>query len=172
MSFSPSKKRKIVEAIREGKWRYQGDNPEAGCIYWAAATVKHLAAIGTRAVLQAGSMQWPCSAVDDGVNPTHFSYMWEPDSATTRAQLAAGKMPEMHCWAAIPATGEIIDITTRYLVYQAKVRTGLEWTASLPPDFLWEPGAGLAEHRRIIYVADMKAIRVALAMLHASSEGW
>jgi hypothetical protein len=46
-------------------------------------------------------------------------------------------MPEMHVWVGIPSTGEVVDLTTCYLVKQAHMRAGINWTADLPPDYLW-----------------------------------
>ncbi len=137
--FTPTERELVVAYLRERMPHfYKGQPIEAACLYWAGLVCAHLTKVhGIRTILQAGTMQWPCVAEDDGVSPTHFSYVWEPDSEVTRAMLRLNHMPEMHVWAAVPSRNEIIDLTTRYLVEQAKHRAGLEWSAAPPPDFLW-----------------------------------
>lgn len=107
------------------------------CLQLSLAVGRELARRGIRAVLQAGSAQWRCmGGDDDGVSPTHFAYMWEM-SLLTKQRIAAGLMPEMHCWIGIPATQEIVDISTRDLIEQARLRAGIIWTADPPPDYIW-----------------------------------
>src|SRR5665213_2409584 len=90
---------------------------EHGCLFYGAFTALAIAKRGTRALLQAGSASWLFKAPekDDGVGPTHYSYVFETGSVQTAFQLACGGLPEVHCWAAIPETQEIIDPTTRHL---------------------------------------------------------
>jgi len=91
--------------------------PEQGCLFYAAYTAVAVSRRGVRAVLQAGSASWLFKAAerDDGVGPTHYSYVFEANSRMTALRLGQGMLPELHCWAAIPQTGEIIDLTTRHL---------------------------------------------------------
>lgn len=137
--FARSVRNRIVKEIREcmTKW-YAGDHIHAACLYWAGMTCYWIRTrYRVRAIIQAGSMSWPCVDKDDGMSPTHFSYVFDPDDPASRAALRSGQMPEMHVWAAIPTDKTIIDLTTCYLIQQAKHRANIEWTAPMPPDHLW-----------------------------------
>lgn len=108
----------------------------AMCLYHAAFAVEALKARGHHAFLQAGSAQWRMVApeLDDGVSPTHLGYMFDLPSATSALQ--RGMMPEMHVWAGLePRT--LIDLTTGYQPVQARRLLNKEWTAPLPPPFVW-----------------------------------
>ena len=167
--FSRKQKQRIVREMRvQMRSFYRGHHPEAACLYWAACASSYLSRkYRVRTILQAGTMQWPCSATDDGVSPTHFSYMWEPDSLMTKSMFEAGLMPEMHVWAAIPSENEIVDLTTRYLVQQAKKRAALAWTAPPPPDFLWARADQLPSG--VVYRPDFAATMLATQLLAASA---
>lgn len=135
-------KRGIVRRVRAFmKDRFGEEDLHHACGYWAAAVVLELHKIGRRAIIQAGTMQWPCVAVDDGVGPSHFSYMWEPDHPVTQLRIAQNTLPEMHIWAAVPGKqpgqGELVDLTTCYLPQQCEQKAGIPWTAKKPPDYLW-----------------------------------
>ena len=122
---------------------YCGQNINAACLYWAGMVCKEINKDieGPRAIIQGGSMSWPCMGdVDDGVSPTHFSYIFEAGDPQTHKQLKLGRLPEMHVWVAIPETQEIIDLTTKYLTYQAMDLANIKWTAAIPPDYLWVQG--------------------------------
>jgi hypothetical protein len=144
---------------------YDGDRPAQACLYWACYTVEVLMALGIRAIIQAGSASWPRLRPDqdDGVSPTHHSYVWEPDSAATRFRLAAGDLPEMHVWAAVPERGEIIDMTTRYWPDQCLSIQELDWPGDKPPTYFWGTADEVPDG--VIYAADMKAIALALHLL-------
>lgn len=111
----------------------------AGCVVWSLAGFRVLRRMGVGVTLQAGTMQWPFldPKLDDGIGPTHLSYVWEPESPVTRAALVRGMLPEIHAWLAILETQEVIDFSTGYLPEQAKEMHGLEWSAPQPPIFLW-----------------------------------
>jgi hypothetical protein len=144
---------------------YDGGRPSQACLYWAHYTVEVLTALGIRAIIQAGSASWPRVRPDrdDGVSPTHHSYVWEPDSAVTKARVAAGEMPELHVWAAIPARGEIIDMTTRYWPKQCRLIQGLDWPGDQPPSYFWGAAGELPEG--VLYAPDMQAIALAFRLL-------
>lgn len=112
---------------------------QAACLYWAATLIDELSVNGIRGILQAGTLMWPRirPEQDDGVSPTHFSYVWEANSSTTRTRIAQGLMPEMHVWVGIPETQEIVDLTTRYLKGQCQQLIGHEWIGDDPPHHLW-----------------------------------
>ncbi len=166
--FTPQLKRRIVKKVRDGMVRfYRGPRLEAACLYWAGYTAACLSRrYQLRAIIQAGTTEWPCVKHDDGVSITHFGYVYEADSNMTRVMLASDLMPEMHVWAAIPSRNEIIDLTTRYLVDQAKHRANITWSAPAPPDFIWSPADELPPG--VIYRPDPSATLWALRKLAAS----
>lgn len=129
------------------------------CLPLAVAVEHELAEHGIRAVLQAGSAQWRCMDVDDGISPNYFAYMWEL-SAQTKQRLLETKLPEIHCWIGIPSTHEIVDISTNNLVEQARLRSGINWTAPIPPDYIWASAENFPADCH--YVPDMAAISVAM----------
>lgn len=141
-----------------------------GCLYYAAFTVLAIAKRGVRAILQAGSASWPFKAAefDDRTGPTHYSYEFDPSHPLSAARLSAGAFPEMHCWAAIPAAGEIIDLTTRHLpVLLREALPNETWSALSPPQYFWGSARALPEDWR--YVPDLQAIAIAFALLRRGS---
>ena len=144
---------------------YDGGRPGQACLYWAHYTVEVLKALGVLAVFQAGSASWPRLRPDqdDGVSPTHHSYVWEPDSVVTKARIVAGAMPELHVWAAIPEHGEIIDMTTRYWAEQCRLIQKLDWPGDKPPTYFW--GTADEMPAGVMYAPDMTAIALALHLL-------
>lgn len=162
-AFDRDVKDAVVRRVRSRMDARAHPRPEAACLDWAALTVQELSRHGERCLLQAGSLYWPCAAQDDGVSPTHFGYLWEARSATTRERLALGLLPEIHVWAALPDRREIVDLTTRYLPQQARSCAGLEWTAPPPPDYLWCDLGSLPDG--VQYRADLTAVGAALYLL-------
>ena len=79
-------------------------------------------------------MQWKMvpPELDDGINPTHFSFLWSPGSPESRASVAAGHLPEMHVWVGLPDSGELVDFSTGAFRKLAQERFGLRWL-SLDP---------------------------------------
>lgn len=139
-----------------------------GCLFYAAFTALAIAKRGTRALLQAGSASWlfKSPAKDDGVGPTHYSYVFEPGSMQTALQLARGELPEIHCWAAILGTQEIIDPTTRHLHALCKLALpGEEWSAEAPPAYFWGTAANLPDGWH--YEPDARAIAIAFRFLRS-----
>ena len=92
------KHHKIIAEIERAIARLE--NRPGLCLYYAHHTVRILWRHGYRAVIQAGSLQWPRLAVDDGGN-THFSYMWSPNDLASQVSARMGGLPEMHCWVGI-----------------------------------------------------------------------
>lgn len=164
--MSPLEKLCVVTEIRELLAMHHPNlDPAKGCVYHATATVFTLQKHGVRAVFQAGTAMWPRikPEEDDGVSSTHFSYVWEPDSATTALRLQNNLLPEMHAWAAIPDTQEIVDVTTKYLPRQCEERACLAWTAPQPPDFLWASADEWPDN--VVYRPCILAIQCALNLL-------
>lgn len=117
----------------------KGIAESAACFYYAVFAVEHLRSAGIRAVIQAGSAGWARirPEQDDGVCPTHFSYMWTPNEPASRIALMQGLLPEIHVWAAIPETDEIVDFTSGKFPEQARKIAGFDWPGNLPPKYLW-----------------------------------
>ncbi|MFA5766515.1 MAG: hypothetical protein WC919_01150 [Candidatus Paceibacterota bacterium] len=114
-----------------------GDRPGL-CLYYAKETIAVFARHGYKAVIQAGSLQWPCLCPedDDGVISTHFAYMWSPGDFTSAFSVALGNLPEMHCWVGLLEEQEIVDFSIRHLKTAAAIH-GVKWTAADPPPYFW-----------------------------------
>ena len=137
-----------------------------GCVFQAAAIIEVAARSGIKLVLQAGTAMWPFCDPETAPEPepTHFSYVWEGlNHPAVRARIAQGLLPEIHVWAADPATQAIVDTTIREWPTQAKLRAGFAWKLPPPPDFLWgrppadvvykpDRDATIFAHRRLIEI--------------------
>lgn len=177
-SFSQSEREALVEEARD---LYRSAYPETGerakvrdthaCAFHAVSLqfvlmVHH----GVRAMLQAGSCQWPMinPSDDDGSSATHFSYQWngltDPD---TIKYVLNNTLPEVHVWLALKGGVEavedtILDPTSGTWPERARM-AGREWTSPQPPAFLWHTRAELeALSERdfplgILYKADLEA---------------
>lgn len=132
------KRAKIVAEIERHVTRLE-DRPGL-CLYYAHHTASVLWRHGYRAVIQAGSLQWPRVRrdEDDGVMNTHFAYMWTPHTPESALSVALGNLPEMHVWVGLVDRQEIVDFTTRYLKAAAAAH-GMAWSAADPPAHLWCP---------------------------------
>lgn len=136
------------------------------CIFFAIHTVKVLLEEGERVILQAGSAGWPriLPEQDDGKTSTHFSYMWTPNETPSRIAMESGRLPEMHVWAAIPFTKEIVDMSTKSWPDQARLLARLDWPGTVPPDFFWGTADDLRS-TKAFYLADAAAIKHALKVI-------
>jgi hypothetical protein len=112
------------------------------CLYYAHHVASVLWHHRYRAVIQAGSLQWPRvrREEDDGIINTHFAYEWSPHTQASQVAMAVGNLPEMHVWVGILDTQEIVDFTTRHLKASAQA-LGMGWTAPDPPAYLWCPAS-------------------------------
>jgi len=126
-------------------------NLHKSCLWYAYATVEILCLYNIRGVLQAGdaSFQIVPDEEDDGVSPTHYSYVsgsenWSESQLRKLAMLSIveQRLPEIHVWAAIPETNEIIDLTTKYVPRLSK-EAGLPCKTAMP-DYVWEDAQRLA----------------------------
>jgi len=140
------------------------------CLYWMMLGINYiLANTGLRAIPQAGSVSWPIVApeLDDGVCATHFSMMWNTPReeaigiGAAEVSESAVALPEMHCWIAIPETGEIVDFSTLYLPRIAE-KCGFQWRAPLPPRYLWTKARKLPE--RVFYEPNLSATKLAIQL--------
>lgn len=141
--------------------KYHKVEPWKGCLYWAAAFEEACKEFGIDdCLIQAGSAQFQFRK-DTGANDTHFSYMYDPLTATTR--MRHGLMPEIHVWNALKDSQEIVDLTTRYQAQQARDLRGFEWEPEFAlPDYFW----GKPDNQRMIYMPAMTATLCMLMKLN------
>lgn len=144
----------------------EGVATKRACLYSAAFVAIAVTNRGERAILQAGSASWPFKAAerDDGIGPTHYGYEFDLRDPMSAACLMNGILPEIHCWAAIPASGELIDLTTGH--QPALMRVVLpeeEWSAAPLPGHFWGKADALPERWR--YAPSAGAIQIALDFL-------
>jgi hypothetical protein len=137
---------------------WYGDDPShkinGCCLYWALTGAIIFQRHGIRSIIQAGTMQWP-GREDDGVNDTHFGYVWSPEREESQAALRAGIFPEIHIWLALPERGEIVDFSVSFLPGLAE-RDGFKWTLPPPPQYLWSTKDEMPEG--VIYSPKFQAI--------------
>lgn len=142
------KRAKVIAEIERALSRL--DNRPGLCLYYAHHTAAVLWRHRYRAVIQAGSLQWPRLRPedDDGVVATHFAYEWSPTTPESAMSVALGNLPEVHVWVGLVDRQEIVDFTTRHL-RASSLALGLEWTAAAPPDYLWCSAQDTPE--RVVY---------------------
>ena len=112
----------------------------ASCVYQAACVIYAAYHHGVDLMVQAGGAAWPRIPVeeDDGTVDSHFGYEWQGlSSASSRAAIDAGHLPEIHVWAAEVRTMSLVDTSTRYVQEQCNETTDLEWRMPKPPDYIW-----------------------------------
>lgn len=163
----------MVEDIRQMmSANFVGDDIGAACLYWAKATLIRLREAGHAAQIQAGTAAWKRvpDHLDDGVVDTHFGYQWTAHSPENEAALLAGRLPEMHVWAAIPERNQIIDMTTGFQVEQCSKMLGMDWPADHPPDWLWID-CDKIQGTGFVYEPCMEAIKLSWELLGISKWG-
>lgn len=146
--------------------------PYGSCILYAARTAASLRKRGIRAVINAGTCMWPRvrPADDDGKVMTHFGYEWAPKDEMSIRAAELGLLPEMHAWAAIGETRELVDLSTGGLVTQAAL-FHYDWPGDPPPKYLWCTEAEFP--KGVIYRPDMDAIkRSFIAVLQVYGESF
>ncbi len=146
---------------RYQQWYGQEHMQRGTCLYWALTGMGILLSHGFRALIQAGSMSWPILPphLDDGKQPTHFTYEWSPWREESQAALKLGLLPEIHIWIGLPDQNELVDFSTKWLPQQA-AREGLTWKTEPPPNFLWCGPSDLPAG--VVYKPNMEAIRFIL----------
>jgi hypothetical protein len=78
------------------------------------------------------------------------------------------RLPEIHAWAGIPKTNELLDFTTKHWV-QAAIDKGHQWPGRKPPDYLWANNETFPEG--VFYHPYAEATGVAIALLRALRSG-
>jgi hypothetical protein len=114
-------------------------DPCGGCLIWTLSVWKVLSR-EHRVIFQAGTCLWPRVRPedDDGLVATHFGYEWHPEDPETQRRIAGGTiLPEMHVWAALPESNEILDFSTGGLVDQCRRLIHADWPGEKPPPYLW-----------------------------------
>jgi len=148
MLASANVQRRIFRTVRQKVQRYAAGE-ERRCLYWAYFGLIELIKQGFQACLQAGSVSWlrvTREEYDAGCQTSHFSMVWSPEGALSKAAEAMGALPEMHVWLGLlgtrkrgpvePADTELVDFSTGHLKQMCQ-ETGMPWTAPDPPRFLW-----------------------------------
>ena len=135
------KVRKMTEDCNLGK-----------CLYATLSAYFLLGPLFPDILIQAGSMSWPIvePEQDDGVSPTHFTYLWSPTDFQSYRAVLQDKMPEMHVWLVM------IDMTTYELPMQNARITGSKWQAKPPPEYLWAEFDELPK-MNVVYEANAEA---------------
>lgn len=135
------------------------------CIEVAAKAATAVMDTGRRACINAGTaywpvVPWPAGATEPG--QSHFGYHWSPCSRRDLVERLAAAidghgLPEVHAWAVIPDTNQLLDLTTGAWPGRCWEMLGVEWAGGLPPDvFLADelpPG--------VVYQADESAVLLA-----------
>jgi len=141
---------KAVYELAEELARKNGVATYGACVFHAIAANQILGA-----KIVAGSLSWKFTSLDDGSNPTHFSYIFEPHKMGL--YLARGILPEMHVWNTWDK--QTLDLTTKYMPEQAMRLCGFRWEPSLlPPEYFH----GESEGKDHLYKPDMLATRFIL----------
>ena len=172
--MNTARKLKIVKKIRAMMLAWHNDQPphrrgpvEAYCLWWAFFTVGVLEMNGIRAALQAGTACWRRlkPEQDDGADETmpQFGYKYEVGHPDNLARLATGRLPEMHCWAAIPDSSTIVDLTTGFQPRQCEMLSKMDWPGDLPPSFMWHKIDELPPGT--VYHPEREAINLAIQLL-------
>lgn len=134
-----------------------------GCIYLSAATIFYMARVyGNRSIyLQAGSASFPRirPEQDDGVMPTHFSYVFDLKYEKTIQMLLAGNLPEMHAWCYDARSKCFIDLSVGFQQEACKRMTGMDWPGDPLPDFVWHKVEEMP--KGIYYRPDVSAVLIA-----------
>lgn len=172
---APDKARIVALAEQLHRDHLVGDAHVPGsCLHWTMAVIDAAARNGLRLIPQAGSASFQRLPryLDDGAPTTltHFSYEWHGGDVT---KLPDGRLilPEIHVWAADPARGEIVDLSTRHLAEMCETTAGLPWLDVAPPPYLWSrelPAGWLYQPNR---EATELAVRYALALISERARG-
>lgn len=123
------------------------------CLYWNQVAMRTLLVHGYKPVMQAGSMHWKINHNPDPNVADTFGYEWSPDTHLSQSQIYNGLLPEVHIWAALPETGELIDFSTGSIKAVATERFGFIWDREDPPEFVWgapPPGTVYMPNRQAI----------------------
>lgn len=170
MLIDPSiNKQRIVDQIRKYVAATRGgEKLHRSCLWYAIAAIEVLQLHGIEAQLQAGDASFLVipDELDDGVSPTHYSYVSESDSwdaAQIKHEaiqaIVTEKLPEIHVWVGMPARNEVLDLTTKYVPQLAR-EAGLECQIVMP-DYVWDDVVRLS-NTGFLYQPTMNATMLAM----------
>lgn len=117
-----------------------GVEPWRACLWYTFGALPFLERILKRKVIpQGGTASWRRvrDEDDDGIMPTHYSYQFDLDHPMTTMSIVLRQLPEMHCWLAVPSTGDIIDLSVKHQARACHENTGMQWTGDPLPEYLW-----------------------------------
>lgn len=131
------------------------------CLFHAILAAQEFQKLGIKNKIQSGSMHYPIidMALDDGKQPTHFSYQFE--SKMAYAMIAKNMFPELHIWNYLPDTQELVDLTTCYIPRQTKECTGLEFKGPISPDYIWSKDLP----KNVIYEPNIEADAITIILI-------
>lgn len=135
-------------------------------VYYAAAAMNVLGSHGIKAMLQAGTALWPRIRrdQDDGVQTTHWGYVYDPLSQEAEDQYRAGQLPDLHAWVAIVGKQEVVDFTVGQQPLKCQMELGLSCIEY--PRYFWGRSEQAVEGW-IRYIANQSAMRACYEALHA-----
>jgi hypothetical protein len=150
-----------IEAARKIVKIIQDDEPtfdlRKACMHHAWAFSKI-----TGAQIVAGSASWKFTNLDDGMNPTHFSYEFEQYCKEQGGHLLIDKhLPEMHVWNLYQ--GKTLDICSGYFPFMAE-QAGFIWDAEKPPAYHF--GKPIHKKGRFSYRPNPAATKLAHVILN------
>lgn len=165
MKLALNERSRIIALARrgaEGEADRLGIDRRRSCLIHTAAIVAALRAHGHRAILQAGSMSWRVNRRPDENDA--WGWIWDRHNALL--SLRRGEPIEIHCWAAIPETGDLVDPMTMYFPSLCR-EDGMAWEAPEPPPYLW--GRDLPPEHEATYLPEGDAIEFANSALLAGA---
>jgi len=146
-------------------------NAAGRCLDLAWWTCVVLGKAGYDVCFQAGSASWPLRPDwnrAEGI--THVGFEWNAKSAGVFMSQMLGDadpdaipLPEIHCWAGIAQTQEVIDLSTCFLPDICNNMNGHRYDMPVI-DYIWENGRELAD-RGIVYRVDRDATLFAFSLM-------
>lgn len=137
MLFSVKDRNYIAKGILDHTPIPKGMDKGKACAYYSFYSAYVFRRMGYSANLIAGSATFEAvpPQLDDGVSPTHYSYVYTPVSRIRWMQVP---LPEVHCWCVVTngQDMELLDFTVSHLPRLSQ-SIGLKWRAPLPPNYLW-----------------------------------
>jgi len=145
-----------------------GTRIETRCVHWAFATCIVLKKQGLYPVIQAGSAQFRRDSEDP---MERFSYIFEGlHNPRVMRQMQAGKLPEMHAWAGLPASQEIVDVTTSYQKAQCNdLMPGMKFDFD-HADYFWEKAGNIDSNSPVVYEPSEEATGFVLGLIQMETK--
>lgn len=167
-------KQLIYRNVSEKVKNQCGNQTPHACLYWTHHTIKELAKHSIKACWQAGDCFWPRIRQDDiGYYPpdesTHYGYQWDPEANLSQLAVECGHLPEVHIWAGIVTTQEIIDFTTQFFPQCCQDLLRWNWPGDKPPQYYWGHCNDLPDgvHYRPSSKATMAIVQIATQVIRS-----